>query len=143
VKTRLFAAEKRRWWTLAAVTFGLFMILLDNTVVNVALPAMQRDLHLRASELEWIVVGYSLSFATFMLTGGKLADLLERRLLFVVGLFIFSAASLACDLTGSAALLIGAYHDALYTAAGIAAAGALIAIAAVRRTREVEAQTAV
>jgi EmrB/QacA subfamily drug resistance transporter len=108
VKARLFAPENRRWWTLAAVTFGLFMILLDNTVVNVALPAMQRDLHLRASELEWVVVGYSLSFATFMLTGGKLADLLGRRLLFVVGLFIFSAASLACGLAESAALLIGA-----------------------------------
>jgi EmrB/QacA subfamily drug resistance transporter len=108
VKARLFAPENRRWWTLAAVTFGLFMILLDNTVVNVALPAMQRDLHLRASELEWVVVGYSLSFATFMLTGGKLADLLGRRLLFVVGLLIFSGASLACGLAGSAALLIGA-----------------------------------
>ncbi|MEN3312920.1 MAG: hypothetical protein V7645_2249, partial [Actinomycetota bacterium] len=108
MKARLFAPENRKWWTLAAVTFGLFMILLDNTVVNVALPAMQRDLHLRTSELEWVVVGYSLSFATFMLTGGKLADLLGRRLLFVVGLFIFSAASLACGLAGSAALLIGA-----------------------------------
>lgn len=105
---RLLAPENRRWWTLAAVSFGLFVILLDNTVVNVALPSMQRALDLRASELEWVVVSYSLSFATFLLTGGKLADLFGRRLLFVAGLVIFTAASLACGLAGSAAVLIGA-----------------------------------
>jgi EmrB/QacA subfamily drug resistance transporter len=108
VRARLLAAENRRWWTLASVSFGLFVILLDNTVVNVALPSMQRELDLRASELEWVVVGYTLSFATFMLTGGKLADLFGRRLLFVVGLAVFTGASLACGLAGSAAVLIGA-----------------------------------
>jgi MFS family permease len=75
MKARLFADENRKWWTLAAVSFGLFMIMLDNTVVNVALPAMQRALAIGPSELEWVVVGYALTFATFMLTGGKLADL--------------------------------------------------------------------
>src|ERR671939_1502536 len=108
MKARLFASENRKWWTLAAVSFGLFMIMLDNTVVNVALPAMQRSLGVSASELEWVVVGYALTFATFMLTGGKLADLFGRRLLFVVGLAIFTGASLACGLAGSAGFLIGA-----------------------------------
>src|SRR5213594_1071617 len=95
MKARLFAEENRKWWTLAAVSFGLFMIMLDNTVVNVALPSIQRSLHLSGSSLEWIVVGYALTFATFMLTGGKLADLYGRRRLFVVGPVIFTAASLA------------------------------------------------
>src|SRR5947208_6944435 len=108
VKARLFTPENRKWWTLAAVSFGLFMIMLDNTVVNVALPSMQRALHIGPSELEWVVVGYALTFATFMLTGGKLADLYGRRKLFVVGLVVFTAASLACGLAPNAGFLIGA-----------------------------------
>src|SRR6266699_1996569 len=84
------------------------MIMLDNTVVNVALPSMQRELRIGPSELEWVVVGYALSFATFMLTGGKLADLFGRRLLFVIGLAVFTASSLACGLAPSAHFLIGA-----------------------------------
>jgi EmrB/QacA subfamily drug resistance transporter len=108
VKARLFAPENRKWWTLAAVAFGLFMIMLDNTVVNVALPSIQRSLHLKISELEWVVAGYALTFGALMLTGGKLADLFGRRLAFVVGLAIFTGSSLACGLAGSATLLIGA-----------------------------------
>jgi EmrB/QacA subfamily drug resistance transporter len=104
----MLAPENRKWWTLVAVSFGLFMIMLDNTVVNVALPSMQKSLGISASELEWVVVAYALTFATFMLTGGKLADLLGRRLLFTVGLVIFTGASLACGLANSAGFLIGA-----------------------------------
>ena len=105
---RLVTAENRKWWTLGAVSFGLFMIMLDNTVVNVALPSIQHDLGAQLSELEWIVAGYALTFATFMLTGGKLADLLGRRRVFVAGLVVFSGASLACALAPSASFLIGA-----------------------------------
>src|SRR5581483_9874012 len=104
----VLAPHNRKWWTLLSVSFGLFMIMLDNTVVNVALPSMQRALHISTSELEWVVVGYALSFATFMLTGGKLADLFGRRRLFVVGLTIFTGASLACGLAPTAGFLIGA-----------------------------------
>ncbi|HEU4941740.1 MAG TPA: MFS transporter [Gaiellaceae bacterium] len=104
----LFSEEARKWWTLAAVAFGLFMIMLDNTVVNVALPSMARDLGADLSELEWIVTGYALTFASLMLTGGKLADLLGRRLIFVTGLVIFTSASLACGLAESGHFLIGA-----------------------------------
>ena len=104
----LFGGEKRRWWTLGAVSLGLFMIMLDNTVVNVALPSIQQSLGLSLSELEWVVAGYALTFAALMLTGGKLADLLGRRRIFVAGLVVFTLASLACGLAGSAEVLIGA-----------------------------------
>jgi EmrB/QacA subfamily drug resistance transporter len=100
--------EARKWWTLGAVAFGLFMIMLDNTVVNVALPSIARDLGVGLSELEWIVTGYALTFASLMLTGGKLADLLGRRLIFIVGLAIFTVSSLVCGLASSGEMLIGA-----------------------------------
>jgi EmrB/QacA subfamily drug resistance transporter len=90
------------------VSLGLFMIMLDNTVVNVALPSIQQSLGLSLSELEWVVAGYALTFAALMLTGGKLADLLGRRRIFVAGLVVFTLASLACGLAGSAEVLIGA-----------------------------------
>src|ERR671931_2186694 len=108
MRARLFDEKNRKWWTLAAVSFGLFMIMLDNTIVNVALPSIQSALHLKISELEWVVTGYALTFGALMLTGGKLADLMGRRLIFVVGLVIFTASSLACGLAGSAAVLIAA-----------------------------------
>jgi EmrB/QacA subfamily drug resistance transporter len=104
----LISEEARKWWTLAAVAFGLFMIMLDNTVVNVALPAIAADLGVGLSELEWIVTGYALTFASLMLTGGKLADMLGRRLVFIVGLVIFTFSSLACGLAGSGDVLIAA-----------------------------------
>ena len=108
MRARIFAEENRKWWTLAAVAFALFMVMLDNTVVNVALPSMERDLHISVSSLEWVVSGYALSFAVLMLTGGKLGDMYGRRLIFVIGLAIFTASSLACGLASSAELLIGA-----------------------------------
>src|SRR4249919_2970737 len=108
MRARIFAEENRKWWTLGAVAFGLFMIMLDNTVVFVALSAIQSDLHISTSELEWVVNGYALTFAVLMLTGGKLADLFGRRLLFIVGLAIFTGASLACGLAPDANVLIGA-----------------------------------
>ena len=98
MRRRLYTAENRKWWTLGAVAFGLFMIMLDNTVVNVAVPAIQRDLGVGLSELEWIVAGYALSFAALMLTGGKLADLMGRRRIFVLGIVIFTASSLFCGM---------------------------------------------
>jgi EmrB/QacA subfamily drug resistance transporter len=108
VKLHFISEEARKWWTLGAVAFGLFMIMLDNTVVNVALPSIARDLGVGLSELEWIVTGYALTFASLMLTGGKLADLLGRRLIFITGLVIFTLSSLACGLASSGEMLIGA-----------------------------------
>jgi len=108
MRARIFAEENRKWLTLASVSFGLFMIMLDNTVVNVALPSIQRDLGADLSELEWIVTGYALTFASLMLVGGKLADAYGRRLIFVVGIVVFTTASLLCGLSTSSEMLIGA-----------------------------------
>jgi EmrB/QacA subfamily drug resistance transporter len=84
------------------------MIMLDHTVVNVALPAIQEDLGTGLSELQWIVTGYALTFAALMLIGGKLADAYGRRLIFVIGILIFTAASLWCGLADSGNMLIAA-----------------------------------
>ena len=108
MKARLLAEENRKWWTLASVSFALFMIMLDNTVVNVALPAIQQDLGIDVAGLEWVVTGYALSFAVLMLTGGKLADMFGRRRIFLVGLAVFTFSSLLCGLAANVELLIAA-----------------------------------
>src|SRR6188472_4060946 len=108
MRLSIIPEEQRKWWTLAAVAFGLFMIMLDNTVVNVALPSIQRELGADISSLEWIVTGYALTFAALMLIGGKLADAYGRRLIFVTGIVIFTASSLACGLANSEDVLIAA-----------------------------------
>jgi EmrB/QacA subfamily drug resistance transporter len=108
IAAQIFAPENRKWWTLGAVTFGLFMIMLDNTVVNVALPSIQRDLKMNVSQLEWVVNAYFLTFAVLLLTGGKLGDLFGRRLIFILGLIVFTASSLACGLATSGDMLIAA-----------------------------------
>ena len=107
MRARLFADENRKWWTLGAVAFGLFMIMLDNTIVNVALPAIEHSLHMSISSLEWIVTAYALTFAALLITGGKLGDMFGRRKMFIVGLVVFTLASLACGLAPSAGFLIG------------------------------------
>jgi EmrB/QacA subfamily drug resistance transporter len=112
MKARILASflddEHRKWWTLVAVAFGLFMIMLDNTVVNVALPSIQRDLKVSVSSLEWVVNAYFLTFAVLMLSGGKLADLIGRRRIFILGLVIFTLSSLACGLATNGETLIAA-----------------------------------
>jgi EmrB/QacA subfamily drug resistance transporter len=91
----------RKWWTLIAVCIGTFMLLLDVTIVNVALPSMQRSLHASFSDLQWVVDAYALTLAALLLTTGSLADLYGRRLLFMFGLVVFTASSLACGLATS------------------------------------------
>src|ERR687886_333968 len=108
VRAKIFAEENRKWWTLGPLAFALFMIMLDNTIVNVALPAIRTDLGIGISELEWTVTAYALTFAVLMLTGGKLADLLGRRLIFTIGLVVFTVSSLFCGLSSGAAELIAA-----------------------------------
>ena len=79
------------WLTLVVVCFAQFMVVLDATVVNVALPSIQTDLDISDSSLQWVVNGYTLMFGGFLLLGGRLADLIGRRRLFVVGTVIFSS----------------------------------------------------
>jgi EmrB/QacA subfamily drug resistance transporter len=108
VRARILAEENRKWWTLGALCFALFMIMLDNTVVNVALPAIQRELGISRAVLEWTVAAYALTFASLLLTGGKLGDLLGRRLIFVIGLVVFTGSSLLCGLSHTGTELIAA-----------------------------------
>jgi EmrB/QacA subfamily drug resistance transporter len=96
----------RSRWTLIAVALATFMTYLDNNIVNVAMPAIQRDLHLSISGLEWVVSGYILVFASLLLAGGRLADVFGRRRLFLIGLTIFTGASLVAGLSGSVEMLI-------------------------------------
>jgi EmrB/QacA subfamily drug resistance transporter len=89
---------QRKWWTLLAVSVATFMLLLDITVVNTALPAIEEDLNASFTELQWVVDAYTLALAALVLTAGSLADRLGRRRLFAIGLGLFSAASLAAGL---------------------------------------------
>jgi EmrB/QacA subfamily drug resistance transporter len=89
---------ERKWWTLIAVSVATFMLLLDITVVNVALPSIRADLGASFTDLQWVVDAYALTLAALVLTAGSLADRLGRRRLFAVGLAIFSVASLLCGL---------------------------------------------
>src|SRR2546427_1429353 len=100
------AAARRKWWVLVAMVFGLFMPMLDNLVVNVALPTIQRQLGAGVSGLQWIIDAYTLTFASFMLTGGALGDLYGRKRFFMGGLVMFTAGSLLCALSQSIGQLI-------------------------------------
>jgi len=104
----LITESNRRWWVLGTLSFSLFMIVLDNSVVSLALPSIGRGLNTSLSQLEWVVNAYSLVFAVFLLTAGKLADFVGRRLIFTIGLVVFTASSLACALASSGGALIGA-----------------------------------
>jgi EmrB/QacA subfamily drug resistance transporter len=88
----------RKWWTLIAVCTATFMLLLDITVVNVALPDIQRSLHANFSDLQWVVDAYSLTLAAFLLTAGVIGDIYGRRGVFAIGLVVFSISSLVCGL---------------------------------------------
>ncbi len=96
---------ERKWWTLVTVCVGTFMLLLDVTIVNVALPKIQAGLGSSFTDLQWVVDAYSLTLAALLLTSGSLADLLGRRRIFAIGLVIFSAASLLCGVAQSPLML--------------------------------------
>jgi EmrB/QacA subfamily drug resistance transporter len=98
--------DRSKWWVLVAMVFGLFMPMLDNLVVNVALPTIQRDLGAGVSQLQWLIDAYTLTFASFMLTGGALGDLYGRKRFFMTGLVVFVLGSLACGLSQSTGELI-------------------------------------
>ena len=99
---------RARWWVLTAVSLATLMTYLDNNVINVAIPTIQRSLHLSVSGLEWIVSSYLLVLAGLLLVGGRVADLYGRRRVFLIGLTIFTLSSLTAGLAGSGGVLIGA-----------------------------------
>jgi len=96
---------ERKWWTLVLISIATFMLLLDITVVNVALPDIQRDLGASLSSLQWVVDAYSLTLAAFLLTAGSLGDRLGRRRVFSLGFGVFTFASFLCGIAGDPTLL--------------------------------------
>lgn len=99
---------KQRWWALMVLCLGVLMIVLDTTIVNVALPSIREDLNFTETSLVWVVNAYMLTFGGFLLLGGRLGDLLGHRRMFLAGLVLFTAASLACGLAQGQGLLIAA-----------------------------------
>jgi EmrB/QacA subfamily drug resistance transporter len=97
--------EEHKWWTLTAVCVATFMLLIDITIVNVALPDISKSLHSTFSDLQWVIDAYALGLAALLLTWGATSDRLGRRFIFVVGLGIFSGASLCCALSTSPTML--------------------------------------
>jgi EmrB/QacA subfamily drug resistance transporter len=100
--------DPRRWQALALVCVAMFMTVLDVSIVNVALPSIQGALHVAEKDLQWVITAYAISFGGLLLLGGRAGDLLGRRRMFMVGIAIFSVASLLCGLAGSAGVLIAA-----------------------------------
>ena len=99
-------SSRRRWWALVVVCLGMFMNALDGSIVNVALPAIQRDLHFSQSGLVWVVDAFLITFASFLLMAGRLGDLVGRRLVFLIGIALFTASSIACGVAVSPAMLV-------------------------------------
>src|ERR671930_103695 len=102
------APDPRRWWALALLCGAFFMVILDAAIVTVALPSIEKDLGFTAQGLQWVVSAYALTFAGLLLLGGRAADLLGRRRMFMVGLVLFTIASLLCGLAWSDEARIGA-----------------------------------
>src|ERR1700756_5355802 len=98
----------RKWWPLAAVCAGAFMLLVDVTIVNVALPDMARELHTTFPDLQWVIDLYALVLAALVLTVGAVADRFGRKRVYVIGLVVFAASSLACGLAPNVGVLIAA-----------------------------------
>src|SRR6187401_2971111 len=104
----MYDDSRKRWWALYVLCAGVLMIVLDTTIVNVALPSIREDLGFSETSLVWVVNAYMLTFGGFLLLGGRLGDLFGHRRLFLAGVALFTAASLACGLANSQAALIGA-----------------------------------
>jgi EmrB/QacA subfamily drug resistance transporter len=102
------AASSRRWWTLTAVALAQLMVVLDSTVVNIALPSAQADLGFSSGDRQWIVTAYSLAFGSLLLLGGRLSDLMGRKRTFIIGLIGFAGASALGGAAGSFGMLVGA-----------------------------------
>src|SRR2546430_14510182 len=102
------AAERRHWLALYVLCGGMLMIVLDATIVNVALPTIQEDLGFSQNDLAWVVNAYLIAFGGLLLLAGRIGDLIGQRRIFLIGLSVFTSASLLCALSQSQSLLIGA-----------------------------------
>src|SRR3954447_24720789 len=104
----LMQDERRRWAALTVVCLGQLMMILDATIVNVALPFIQSDLGFSQADLAWVLDAYMVAFGSFLLLAGRLGDLIGRKRVFLTGLVLFTAASAACGLAQDQTMLIGA-----------------------------------
>src|SRR6516165_9337459 len=93
--------DPRRWFTLVIVITSIFIVVLDNSVLNVAIPTILRDFHTTLPSLEWVVTGYALTFATLLIIGGRLGDLYGHRRIFIIGAALFGTGSLMAALSQS------------------------------------------
>jgi EmrB/QacA subfamily drug resistance transporter len=116
-------APAHRWWALAATCFGLFMALLDVTIVNVALPTIGRDLHAGFADLQWVINAYTIALAVFLVTVGRLGDLFGRKRMFMIGLGIFTLGSLLCALSGDISVGGLSHTDVLLAARAVQGLG--------------------
>jgi MFS family permease len=130
------SAADRRWWALVLLAMAEFVVVLDASIVNIALPSIGRGLHISLANLSWVVNAYVLTFGGFLLLGGRIADLLGRRLIFTVGLGVFSLASLLGGLAHSELWLIGARAIQGLGAALLAPAALLLVTAMFREGAE-------
>jgi EmrB/QacA subfamily drug resistance transporter len=119
-------AERRRWIALAVLCLGQLMMVLDSTIVNVALPSIQHDLHFTQGNLTWVIDGYLITFGGLLLLAGRLGDLVGRKRVFLTGLVLFTTASVLCGLASSQAMLIG--FRLLQGAGGAVASSVILAI---------------
>src|SRR5450755_3323883 len=101
-------SDRRRWFALMVVCLAQLMIVLDTTIVNVALSSIQRDLHFSQGNLTWVVNAFLITFGSFLLLAGRLSDLVGRKRVFLAGVAVFTTASLLCGLAPSQGFLIGA-----------------------------------
>src|ERR671923_1699829 len=98
--------DRRRWWALALIVVAQFMVVLDVAIVNVALPSIRTDLHFSQESLQWVITAYSIMFGGVLLLGGRLADVLGRRRLFLAGVGLFTVSSLLAGFAWSEGSLI-------------------------------------
>ncbi len=121
-------SSRRKWWALAATCFGLFMALLDVTIVNVALPTMQRNLHASFADLQWVISAYTIALAVFIVTAGRLGDIFGRKRIFMIGLGVFTAGSLLCGLSSGVAIGGLSHVDVLFAARAIQGLGGAVMV---------------
>ncbi|MGZ4200863.1 MAG: MFS transporter, partial [Thermoleophilaceae bacterium] len=121
-------SDRSRWIALVVVCLGQLMSVLDTTIVNVALPSIQHDLHFSQASLTWVINAYLISFGSFLLLAGRLGDLIGRRRVFLAGVVVFTISSAVCGLAGSQGMLVGARF--VQGIGGAAAASAIVAIIA-------------
>ncbi|HEY6150147.1 MAG TPA: MFS transporter, partial [Gaiellaceae bacterium] len=100
--------DRRRWWVLAVIVAAQFMVVLDVAIVNVALPSIKTDLHFSQESLQWVITAYAITFGGFLLLGGRAGDILGRKRMFLIGVTIFSIASLVCGLANATGVLVAA-----------------------------------